>query len=43
VAQLEEIAQNDEPIDAVKGGEQSGLGGGTAQDVDFAAGPEMEI
>jgi hypothetical protein len=43
VAQLEQIAEDDEPVDALQGGEQGGLGGGTAQDVDVAAGPEMEV
>ena len=43
VAQLEEVAEDDEPVDAVEGGEQRVLGGGTAQDVDVAAGPEMEV
>ena len=43
VAQLEEVAEDDEPVDAVEGGEQGVLGGGTAQDVDVAAGPEMEV
>jgi hypothetical protein len=43
VTQLEEIAEDDEPVDPVEGGEQGGLGGGTAQDVDLAAGPEMEV
>ena len=43
VAQLEQVAEDDEPVDAVEGGEQGVLGGGTAQDVDVAAGPEMEV
>jgi hypothetical protein len=43
VAQLEQVAEDDEPVDPVEGGEQGGLGGGTAQDVDLAAGPEMEV
>ena len=43
VAQLEQVAEDDEAVDAVEGGEQGVLGGGTAQDVDVAAGPEMEV
>ena len=43
VAQLEDVAEDDEPVDAVERGEQRVLGGGTAQDVDVAAGPEMEV
>ena len=43
VAQLEQVAEDDEPVDAVEGGEQGVLGGGPAQDVDVAAGPEVEV
>ena len=43
VAQLEQVAEDDEPVDAVEGGEQRLLGGGPAQDVDVAAGPEVEV
>ena len=38
-----DVAEDDEPVDAVERGEQRVLGGGTAQDVDVAAGPEMEV
>ena len=43
VAQLEQVAEDDEPVDAVEGAEQSLLGGGPAQDVDVVAGPEVEV
>ena len=43
VAQLEQVAEDDEPVDPVEGGEQSLLGGGPAQDVDVASGPEVEV
>ena len=43
VAQLEQVAEDDEPVDAVEGAEQRLLGGGPAQDVDVVAGPEVEV
>ena len=43
VAQLEQVAEDDEPVDPVEGAEQSLLGGGPAQDVDVVAGPEVEV
>ena len=43
VAQLEDVAEDDEPVDAVEGAEEGALGRGTAQDVDVVAGPEVEV
>ena len=43
MAQLEEIAEDDETVDAVEGAEQRLLGRRPAQDVDVAAGPEVEV
>jgi hypothetical protein len=43
VAQFEEVAEDDEPVDAVEGADQGVPAGGTAQDVDVAASPEMEV
>ena len=43
VAQLEDVAENDEPVDAVEGAEQGLQGRGPAQHVDVVAGPEVEI
>jgi crotonobetainyl-CoA:carnitine CoA-transferase CaiB-like acyl-CoA transferase len=43
VAQLERVAEDHESLDAVEGGDQGGLGGWAAQDVDVAAGPEVEV
>ena len=43
VAQLEQVAEDHEPVDAVQGAEQGVLGRGPAQDVDVAAGPEVEV
>ena len=43
VAQLEDVAEDDEPVDAVERAEQRALRGGPAQDVDVVAGPEVEV
>jgi len=43
VAELEDVPEDDEPVDAVEGAEESALGRGSAQDVDVVAGPEVEV
>jgi hypothetical protein len=43
VAELEDVPEDDEPVDAFEGAEEGALGRGPAQDVDVVAGPEVEV
>jgi hypothetical protein len=43
LAELEDVAEDDEPVDAVERRGQRALGRGPAQDVDVVAGPEVEV
>jgi len=43
VAQLERVAEHDQPVDAVQGAHEGRLRGGATQDVDARAGTEVEV